>query len=152
MADNQRYRVWSVEEYERDGEAKRRWEDVGSSFAHRNGDGLNLSIYPGLVVTGTVVLRVPKAEGEGAGAAVPPSPAPEGATSKPLDVLVVRTFERDGKEEKRFVNAGIAFAHKDGQGYNVQIRSNLGLAGGADVMLLPHKTREERDAAQDSKA
>lgn len=50
------------------------------------------------------------------------TPAPQ--TSGRYDVFVVDTFTgRDNQEKTNWMRVGVAFPHKDGQGFNLELRA-----------------------------
>ena len=53
------FNVYVTEEYEKDGEAKTRWNRVGSAFLHEKGQGMNVQIAPGIAVSGRIVILPP---------------------------------------------------------------------------------------------
>jgi hypothetical protein len=68
---------------------------------------------------------------------------PSNPTASYLDVFTVETFESQGKTVKRWIRIGVAFPHKDGAGFSVELRA-LPLDG--KLVILPP------DAAEESKS
>ncbi len=69
--------------------------------------------------------------------------APQPSAQTPLnaryDVLVTRTYIKDGDEQTSWTNVGVAFANKDGKGFNVTLHA-LPLDGKLVIRL--HEERE----------
>lgn len=64
--------VFTVEEYEKDGEAARNWTKVGVAFPHKDGSGFNIQLRA-LPTDGKLVLFPPRDEEDDKPAAKPPT-------------------------------------------------------------------------------
>lgn len=60
---NPKYNAYVTHEYEQNGEKKTFWTKIGVVFENRN-NGLNLTIVPGISVSGKIVLLEPREKEE----------------------------------------------------------------------------------------
>jgi len=56
---------------------------------------------------------------------------------------VVREFERDGKKDARWLKVGVAWLHKDSEGFNVVIEEGLSVSG--KMVVRVNKEKEEKE-------
>ena len=59
-----------------------------------------------------------------------------------LNVFTVQEYERDGKTERSWNKVGVAFPHKEGEGFNLQLNA-LPLDG--KLVVLPPDPATESD-------
>ena len=58
-----------------------------------------------------------------------------------LGVFVTEKFEgRDGEEKTNFTRVGVAFPHRNGGGYNIEIQTGISVSG--KLVVLPPKDEE----------
>lgn len=66
--------------------------------------------------------------------------------NKPLNILVAREYESGGEKRTQWINAGVAFKTKGGDGFNCEVVAGLALTG--RFMILPRSDRASDDGAQ----
>ena len=139
-----------VEKYTPEGttEEQSYWTEVGRAFAHSDGKGYNLAVRQGLSLSGSVVLTSARAE-EGA-----PAPEyPECHKAKYLEASVVEKYTPEGSTEERAVwtPIGRAFPHRNGAGFNLQIRQGLAVFGSI-VLRMPRPQEQQQGQNDDDRS
>jgi len=66
--------------------------------------------------------------------------------NKPYNILVAREYESGGSKKTQWINAGVAFKTKDGEGFSGTVVNGLALTG--RFMILPRSDRANDDGAQ----
>jgi hypothetical protein len=117
----------------RDGEAKRAWRPIGIAFPHKTTMGFNLRLDLLPFAAQEIVL----------------SPAEDDRELAPLyherlTVYAVKKFEQGGEQKDFWARIGVAFPNKLG-GFNLKLEL-LPLVG-QDLVMLPPRSKEDRDAA-----
>jgi hypothetical protein len=60
MAGKPDFIAFTIKDFEKDGEKKARWLEVGAAWKHKDGDGFDV-ILEAVPVSGRIALRKPKA-------------------------------------------------------------------------------------------
>lgn len=64
-----------------------------------------------------------------------------------LTASIVNTYTKDGEEHRVWTDVGVAWKHKSGEGYNLQIREGLSVHG-TIVLLPPRDSNSSKGEAQ----
>jgi hypothetical protein len=67
------------------------------------------------------------------------------AAPKYLGVFVTEDYEANGEEKTAYTRVGVAFPHKKGSGFNIQIQEGISVSG--QLVALPPRPREENKAS-----
>jgi hypothetical protein len=76
-----------------------------------------------------------------------PTPAPTQLSALPssaptyLNVFTVEEYERDGKNQKRWTKIGVAFPHKEGIGFSIELKA---FPVDGRLVVLPPDNNDER--------